>query len=139
MALLQVGDLLASPRPKQAEGVEITPSAMARIKSMLATRSDLQGKGLRIYVTDGGCAGYSYGMAFDTPEPQDVTQEVDGLQIAMDPESWPWLRGVRVDFQESLIGSGFSITNPNAAATCGCGTSFSKGDSSAPADTGSCK
>lgn len=138
MALMQLDDLLAAPRPKAKNTIEVTPSALAKIKSMIETKPECAGKGLRMYVTAGGCAGNSYGMAFDEPDKDDVLIDADGLQVMVDNESWPWLKGVRVDFVESLMGSGFSITNPNAQSTCGCGTSFSKGDGSDAADTESC-
>ncbi|HET6381853.1 MAG TPA: iron-sulfur cluster assembly accessory protein [Armatimonadota bacterium] len=137
MALLQLTDLTA-PKP-QSETVELTPAAVEKVKGMLGSRPELDGKGLRIYVTSGGCAGYSYGMAFDEPAGDDHTLDCSGLKVLVDPESFPWLRGVQVDYKDSLLGSGFEITNPNAASSCGCGTSFSKGDNP-PAESGdSCR
>ena len=138
MSLLQLDDLMAPPRPKKKDTVEVTPAALAKIKSMIETRPECAGKGLRMYVTSGGCAGSSYGMSFDEPDKDDVIVDTDGLQVMVDPESWPWLKGVRVDYVESLMGSGFSITNPNAQSTCGCGTSFSKGDGTDAGGAESC-
>jgi iron-sulfur cluster assembly accessory protein len=142
MALLQVDDLLAGgAKERNAEsdkelaprGIEVTLAAVERIHYLIERDASKAGQGLRIYVTNGGCAGYSYGMAFDHPAPDDKVTVIDGLQVMVDPESWPWLQSIKVDYKETLMGSGFSITNPVAASSCGCGSSFSKGDG-APTD-----
>ena len=125
MALLQLDDLAGAVK-RSGELIEVTPAAVARVKEILSTHPDKAGHGLRIYVTSGGCAGYSYGMAFDAPDEKDLVVTIDGLQVLLDPESKPWLERARVDYVESMMGSGFSITNPNATAGCGCGHSFSK-------------
>ena len=104
--------------------IALSPSAAARIAS-IAKR---QGKPaiLRLAVDGGGCAGFTYrfGLA-DEVEAEDVRSERDGVILVVDPISLDLLRGSTVDFVESLGGSSFQVTNPNAASGCGCGTSFS--------------
>ena len=104
--------------------IALSPSAAARVAS-IAKR---QGKPaiLRLAVDGGGCAGFTYrfGLA-DEVEAEDVRSERDGVILVVDPISLDLLRGSTVDFVESLGGSSFQVTNPNAASGCGCGTSFS--------------
>jgi len=80
---------------------------------------------LRIMVQGGGCAGWSYGMFFDNQErPGDHVDTVDGVQVLVDEETREMIAGARVDYTESLLGRGFTVSNPNASSTCGCGSSF---------------
>ena len=82
--------------------------------------------GLRISVTGGGCSGMQYGMALEEAAREDDTVvEIGTLKVFIDPHSAPLLKGVRVDFLDSMEGSGFKFDNPNANASCGCGNSFS--------------
>jgi len=104
--------------------LQISETATARIKEMLAAEEtpDLF---LRIGVKSGGCSGFSYGMGFDDAVSEgDKELEVNGLRIVVDEESARYLYGVEIDFKESAMGGGFTIHNPNAIATCGCGSSF---------------
>jgi iron-sulfur cluster assembly accessory protein len=81
--------------------------------------------GLRVFVQKGGCSGFSYGMSLAPEvEADDWVGEFGGVKVLVDPASAPVLSGVQIDFVESLQGSGFSIQNPNAKRTCGCGNSF---------------
>ncbi len=81
--------------------------------------------GMRVYVKGGGCHGYQYGMAFEEKIGEDDTVvAVDGFKIIIDPQSAPFLVGAAIDYHTELQKSGFSITNPNAKSTCGCGSSF---------------
>lgn len=139
MALLQLDDLMTAPARPRRKTVDVTPNAVQRVQQILDSRPEKAGQGLRLYVANGGCAGYSYGMDFDMPGDNDTIVDCNGLKVMIDGDSLQWLQGVQVDYTEAMVGSGFSITNPNAKAGCGCGSSFSKGDGSAPADTGSCK
>ncbi len=80
---------------------------------------------LRIMVQGGGCAGWSYGMFFDNQaRPGDHVDTVDGVQVLVDEETREMIAGARVDYTESLLGRGFTVSNPNASSTCGCGSSF---------------
>jgi iron-sulfur cluster assembly protein len=79
---------------------------------------------LRVFITGGGCAGFSYGMAFDEAREDDAVFQQHGVEIVIDPESAPLLQGATIDYVESLTGSGFTIDNPNAVRSCSCGHSF---------------
>jgi iron-sulfur cluster assembly protein/iron-sulfur cluster insertion protein len=81
---------------------------------------------LRVAVRPGGCSGLSYEMFFDTDvAPDDVRAEHNGVSVVIDPASAPHLGGASLDFNDGLQGAGFSINNPNATRSCGCGQSFS--------------
>jgi len=80
---------------------------------------------LRVFVTGGGCSGFSYGFTFDDDIAQDDTVvRRSGVTMVVDPISYQYLVGAEVDFKEDLQGSQFVVTNPNASSTCGCGNSF---------------
>lgn len=81
-------------------------------------------KGLRLFVEKGGCAGLSYAMKIDAPEPGDAICEHGGARVFVDAESLKYLDGCRLDYVDALNDAGFKIENPNAARSCGCGTSF---------------
>jgi iron-sulfur cluster assembly protein len=84
---------------------------------------------LRVGVKPGGCSGLSYAMGFDDELKQDDTSlEVNGLKIVVDPTSARYLYGVVVDYKQSGMSGGFTIENPNAVASCGCGSSFKMKD-----------
>lgn len=104
--------------------ITITEAASNRIKEMLA-EEETPDLFLRVGVKEGGCSGFSYGMGFDD-ERHDNDQELDvnGLTVVVDAESMKYLRGLEIDFKETGMGGGFTIHNPNASATCGCGQSF---------------
>jgi iron-sulfur cluster insertion protein len=81
---------------------------------------------LRVYITGGGCSGFSYGFTFDDKHKEgDSGVEKNGVQLVVDPMSYQYLIGATVDYLEDLQGARFIIHNPNAKTTCGCGSSFS--------------
>ncbi len=81
---------------------------------------------LRVYITGGGCSGFSYGFTFDENYKEgDSSVDNDGVRLVVDPMSYQYLTGSTVDYLEDLQGSRFIIHNPNAKTTCGCGSSFS--------------
>jgi iron-sulfur cluster assembly accessory protein len=104
--------------------IDLSPSAAARVAAI----AERQAKPaiLRLSVDGGGCAGFQYrfGLAEEV-EADDVAAVRDGVTLVVDPVSLDLVRGSVVDFVESLGGSAFQVTNPNAASGCGCGTSFS--------------
>ena len=105
--------------------LSLTDSAIAQVKKLLA-RDQRAGHGLRVGVSDGGCSGFSYRLDFDNqPKPDDVVLDLAGVRVYVDGASAPYLSGTVIDFVTGLHGGGFKFTNPNATATCGCGTSFS--------------
>jgi iron-sulfur cluster insertion protein len=80
---------------------------------------------LRVFVTGGGCSGFSYGFTFDDDDAaDDAMVENEGVTLVIDPMSYPYLAGSRIDYKEDLQGAQFVVTNPNASSTCGCGNSF---------------
>jgi iron-sulfur cluster assembly protein len=104
--------------------ITLTELAASRLLDMLHEQ-DLPGHGLRVFVQGGGCAGLQYSMAFEeTPKEDDVLVADKGVRLFVDPFSARFLEGARIDFQDSLMGAGFRVDNPNAVAVCACGTSF---------------
>jgi iron-sulfur cluster assembly accessory protein len=111
--------------PSEALGVKLTDAAVQQIKRLIA-RDKREGQGLRISVSDGGCSGFSYKLDFDKEERAgDAVLRFDDFNVYVDEHSLGYLRGTIIDFDSGLYGGGFKFTNPNATATCGCGTSFS--------------
>lgn len=103
----------------------LTASAAEQIKKLLA-RDSREGCGLRVTVADGGCSGFSYKLDFDDQhKPDDLVLELNGVKVFVDDRSTPYLAGTVIDYVPGLYGGGFKFSNPNATATCGCGTSFS--------------
>src|SRR3954470_2037335 len=103
--------------------VSLTENAAAEVKSLLS-KPENAGKTLRVYVEQGGCSGMQYSMTFDEKRADDLSAEIFGIQVLVDPFSAQYLRGAVVDFSDSLTSGGFKITNPNASQSCGCGKSF---------------
>ncbi|MCS5588170.1 MAG: iron-sulfur cluster insertion protein ErpA [Porticoccaceae bacterium] len=104
--------------------LEITDGAIAKVQS-LRVEEDNQDLKLRVYVTGGGCSGFQYGFSFEDIMAEDDTPvSRDGVTVLVDSLSYQYLVGSTVDYEESLMGSKFVITNPNASTTCGCGASF---------------
>ncbi|WP_067868057.1 iron-sulfur cluster insertion protein ErpA [Neptuniibacter marinus] len=102
-----------------------TEAAAAKVQSLIDEEENDNLK-LRVFITGGGCAGFSYGFTFDEQAAEDDTViERNGVTMVVDPMSFQYLAGSEVDFKEGLQGSQFVINNPNATTTCGCGSSFS--------------
>jgi iron-sulfur cluster assembly accessory protein len=107
----------------EVQMVTLTEKAGAKVKEILESEKKA---GLRIYVSGGGCSGFSYGMSLeDIALADDNVIEAHGVKVFVDPQSAKMLAGIEVDYVDSLQGSGFSIKNPNAKSSCGCGHSFS--------------
>jgi iron-sulfur cluster assembly protein/iron-sulfur cluster insertion protein len=104
--------------------VNLTENAAHEIKARLAADPAGAGKGLRLYVEQGGCSGLQYGMTFDEKRDGDLAATAFGVSVLVDAFSADYLRGTVVDFSDALTGGGFKISNPNAAQSCGCGKSF---------------
>jgi len=110
--------------PEQAP-IIFTTNAAGKVSEMLVEEGDANLK-LRVYVTGGGCSGFQYSFAFDDQVAEDdLAVEKEGVTLLVDSMSFQYLVGATIDYQEGLEGSRFVITNPNATATCGCGSSFS--------------
>ncbi|MFP3389518.1 HesB/IscA family protein [Brevibacillus sp. SIMBA_040] len=105
--------------------IQITESAITRMKEMLAQEENSEQRFVRFGVKYGGCSGLTYGLGFDdTKKTDDTIIETNGVQLVVDAESYPYLEGVEIDFVETGMMGGFTIQNPNARVTCGCGSSF---------------
>ena len=104
----------------------VSDEAAAKVKSLLATEEDGESLALRVAVRPGGCSGFSYEMFFDGEiAPDDLEVEHGGVKVVIDPASRQMLQGARLEYNDGLQGAGFSISNPNAQRSCGCGQSFS--------------
>jgi iron-sulfur cluster assembly accessory protein len=104
--------------------IKITDGARDKIKSIIQEKN-LLGQHLRLSIRGGGCSGFTYEMDFtDRTDKYDKTEEVNGVKLAIDQKSYLYLKGMTVDYTDSLMYSGFVFHNPNAKTTCGCGTSF---------------
>ncbi|WP_055663844.1 HesB/IscA family protein [Jannaschia seosinensis] len=100
---------------------KVTPRAFERLGEIGAAA---QGKALRIAVEGGGCSGFQYQIDLDAPADGDLILEGSGEKVVVDETSLPFLGGATIDYTEELVGSRFTIENPNAASSCGCGVSF---------------
>jgi len=102
-----------------------TDSAANKVRTLIEEEQNDNLK-LRVFITGGGCSGFSYGFSFDEAVAEDDTVvENSGVTMVVDPMSFQYLVGAEVDYKEGLQGSQFVINNPNATTTCGCGSSFS--------------
>ncbi len=107
----------------KTEVVQLTPSAVAAVKEILAEKN-LVDHALRIFVSGGGCSGIQYGMALESNIRElDLSCEFDGVKVVVDEVSIDYLRGATVDYIDTPQGSGFQIENPNVLPSCGCGSS----------------
>ena len=107
--------------------ITITETAVAKIRDIIAEENNPKLK-LRVFVQGGGCSGMQYGFTFEeAANEDDFNLEFDGIHLLIDAMSSQYLQGAEVDYTESLQGSQFSIKNPQAQTTCGCGSSFNPG------------
>ncbi len=108
----------------EPDAMIFTPAAAAKVRELILEEANPELK-LRVYITGGGCSGFQYGFTFDEKvDDGDVTVTRDEVTLVVDPLSFQYLEGAEVDYSESLQGARFVIRNPNAATTCGCGSSF---------------
>ncbi|PPR11395.1 MAG: Iron-sulfur cluster insertion protein ErpA [Alphaproteobacteria bacterium MarineAlpha11_Bin1] len=104
--------------------ITVSDSVICRLKELHGDKENA-GMMLRVSVSGGGCSGFQYTFSFDDQiNDDDRTIEKDGVTVIIDEISWDYLVGSEIDYKNELIGAYFSIENPNAASTCGCGTSF---------------
>ena len=114
-------------QPVASGGLDVAPSAVKRIRAILAKEgiSPEQG-GLRLGVKGGGCSGMSYSVGFDAhPRESDNIFAFEDVRVFIDPKSFVYLQGMKLDYEETLIRQGFNFINPNSTKSCGCGSSFS--------------
>src|SRR5438105_12061559 len=103
--------------------LSITPTASDKVRELLAQEND-PALGLRIFVAGGGCSGLQYGMTLDEEQEGDTSISMGDFKIFIDEMSIQYISGSEVDYVDSLMGAGFTVNNPNAVSTCGCGHSF---------------
>jgi iron-sulfur cluster insertion protein len=102
-----------------------TDAAATKVSTLIAQEDNPDLK-LRVFISGGGCSGFQYGFTFeDSEQAGDLTYENQGVMLIVDPTSIHYLVDAEIDYKEDLEGSRFVIRNPNAATTCGCGSSFS--------------
>jgi iron-sulfur cluster assembly protein len=118
----------ADPPATMEPLVTVTASATAKLRELL-TQAEGPDLLLRVYVTPGGCSGFSYGMELtDRPRDDDRVVEHEDLRMVVDPSSSEYLSGSEIDFIEEVMRSGFTVRNPNATSGCSCGQSFRTAD-----------
>ena len=116
---------MSAPEQFVPEPIQVSVSALSKVKSLIEEEGNPDLK-FRVFVTGGGCSGFQYGFAFDEASAEDDAHiEKEGVVVVVDAMSYPYLVGAQLDYEEGLQGSKFKVTNPNASATCGCGSSFS--------------
>jgi iron-sulfur cluster assembly accessory protein len=104
--------------------INVTETAASKINELLAEEQKVD-SGLRVFVQGGGCSGFQYGLMIEESlGDSDQVFESHGVRLYVDPISIRYLKGAEVDFVETVTGGGFTIKNPNAVSTCGCGQSF---------------
>ncbi|MDD9810415.1 MAG: iron-sulfur cluster insertion protein ErpA [Gammaproteobacteria bacterium] len=105
--------------------LKISESAVERVHALLAAKHNPELK-LRVFIRGGGCSGFQYGFQFDEEKQEDdIAIAQGGVEVLVDMLSLQYLSGAEIDYQDDILGSRFLVNNPNAATTCGCGSSFS--------------
>ncbi len=104
--------------------IQLSARAADKVRELIDDEGDPNLK-LRVFITGGGCSGFSYGFTFDDAAAEDDSViERDGVTALVDAMSYQYLVGAQIDYKEDLAGAQFVVANPNAASTCGCGNSF---------------
>ena len=121
----------------ETETIHLTENAINTVRDLLVQK-EVPNHGLRVFVSGGGCSGMQYGMALEAePRPYDHIIERDGVKVFVDPTSMMYLNQAAIDYEDSIMGGGFKIENPNAVSSCGCGHSFkTEGQADAYASAG---
>jgi len=105
--------------------LDFTAAAAGKVSELIEEEDNTELK-LRVYVQGGGCSGFQYGFTFDEDQQDDDTAvDKDGVRLLVDPMSFQYLIGAKIDYKDDIDGARFIINNPNASTTCGCGSSFS--------------
>jgi iron-sulfur cluster assembly protein len=103
--------------------VNMTPTAVEKVRELLTQEND-PSLALRVFVAGGGCSGLQYGMTLDEEQEGDTVIPLSGIRILVDEMSMGYIDGSEIDYVDSLMGAGFTVNNPNAVSSCGCGHSF---------------
>ncbi|MFW6078813.1 MAG: HesB/IscA family protein [Gemmatimonadota bacterium] len=105
--------------------ITVTPNAAEEVRNFMTEQGAAETAGLRVAVLPGGCSGFQYGLNIeDEPQEDDEILDSHGIRLFVDPFSGQYLDGVEIDYVTTMMGSGFTFNNPNAAGGCGCGSSF---------------
>jgi iron-sulfur cluster assembly accessory protein len=126
MNIMQTETQTITPAPAVMPGfITVTEAASTKIKELLSEEGKAE-SGLRVFVQGGGCSGFQYGLMIEESGAGvgDQAFESNGVKLFVDPVSISYLKGAEVDFVDTITGGGFTIKNPNATSTCGCGQSF---------------
>lgn len=124
MATTTTTPTTTTPVTPDVKPLNFTDSAITKVKEIMAQQTPVPA-GLRVGVVGGGCSGFSYSMSFENGGGlMDKTFDFDGLKVFVDATSLMYLKGVSVDYIETLEAAGFKFDNPNVKSTCGCGSSF---------------
>ncbi|MFN2134670.1 MAG: HesB/IscA family protein [Candidatus Promineifilaceae bacterium] len=131
--------MLDSLEQTTTETIFLTDEAIEVIRGLLVEK-EVPDYGLRVFVAGGGCSGLQYGMALEAEaRPYDHVIEKDGIKVFVDPTSMMYLNNATIGYEDSLMGGGFKIDNPNAVSSCGCGSSFkTEGSQDAASAAGGC-
>jgi iron-sulfur cluster assembly accessory protein len=117
--------------------VAMTPLAASKVRELLEAEDDPE-LALRVFVAGGGCSGLQYQMALTPAEEDDIIAEFDGIRVLVDPISAQYIVGSEIDYKDGLMGAGFTVHNPNAVSSCGCGHSFRTADGGGEARSCAC-
>ncbi len=107
--------------------ITMTTAAADKVRELLTQEND-PSLALRIFVAGGGCSGLQYGMTLDEEQDGDTVLQQEGFRVLLDEMSIGYINGSEVDYVDSLMGAGFTVNNPNAVSSCGCGHSFRTAD-----------
>ena len=117
--------------------LSITPTAAEKVRELLEQEND-PSLALRIFVAGGGCSGLQYGMTLDEEQEGDTIVQQSGIKVLVDEMSLGYINGSQIDYVDSLMGAGFTVNNPNAVSSCGCGHSFKTADGGGEARSCGC-
>ena len=121
----------------ETQVITMTPTAAMKVSELLKQEND-PSLGLRIFVAGGGCSGLQYGMTLDEEQEGDTTINMGDIKVFVDEMSISYINGSEVDYVDSLMGAGFTVNNPNAVSSCGCGHSFKTADGGGEARSCGC-
>ena len=123
--------------PTDTPMVTVTATAAEKVRELLDQEGN-ETLGLRVFVAGGGCSGLQYGMTLDESQDGDEILETQNIRVLVDEMSAQYLMGSEIDYVDSLMGAGFTVNNPNAVSTCGCGHSFKTANDSGEARSCGC-
>src|SRR5438132_7005559 len=130
---------MATIETRETAALTLTARAADKVRALMAQEPAGEAEVLRVAIRGGGCSGFEYALGFDRGASEgDLECEAYGVRVVVDPFSAPYLQGAKVDFVDTIQEAGFKIENPNAAGSCGCGSSFTPTEGAAPDDVAGC-